>query len=158
METFTATKNPNLRFDPFAEAGDEFYDPSVVQQIINERYKNNEVHHDYTADQFIKDTEANMLTAHFNDQFEAMQEILQQVEQLCNHDHELAEQFKDSEVLSSYSRSDNHDGHNHVHGKSHGKKSEKEKTKKKDKKKTKLSMYEIMMHAREYRQKLFKKK
>lgn len=154
-----AAQDSELFYDPFAEEGEELYDADELHKELATRYLNKEIEHDYTADTFVKDTEAHMMTAHFKEEFAAMQTIMQRMHELCGEDHNLQQQMDGSEVLSSYSeRDDAHVGHDHAHGDGHAKKAGKKESKKKVSKKTRLSLYEIMLHAREYRKKLFKTK
>lgn len=152
METATATNAvPEAFYDPFAEEGEEMYDADALHEVLTARYRNKEIAHDYTTDNFVKDTEAAMMTAHFNEQFEAMQSIMQRMHEICGEDHNLQQQMDGSNVLSVYGRHDENDGHNHALRHGHSKHSDKKQDKKTNKK-PKLSLYEVYLAMRRSRQ------
>ena len=63
-----ASVEAQLFYDPFAaEENQEFLDGAAAFDTILARYKNDEVVHDYTADDFVKDAEALMLDAGFQE-------------------------------------------------------------------------------------------
>ena len=141
-ETLNSSAEKNF-FDPFAEAGQENFDPVVAHANLWERYKNHEIEHDYTADNFLSDTQALMMDAQFLGQFAQAQVIVARMHELCGEDHGLAQSLQNNEVVSNYLNSfDSHSGHNHKpgqHNKNSDKDDEKEKDPKKDKKTNKKS-------------------
>lgn len=83
-----------LYFDPFAEAGNEFSATESFDAILD-RYQNQEIEHDYTADQFVADTKNLLLDALFTDQFMAFQAITESMHQLCGHDQAVQQAFEE---------------------------------------------------------------
>ena len=103
-----------LFFDPFAEAGEELFDPLTAHASMWERYQNREVEHDYTADNFLADTQAIMMDAQFLGRFDAAQSIAANMHAMCNHDQALAQSLQNNESTASYLNSfSSHDGHSH---------------------------------------------
>ncbi len=145
-----ASVEAQLFYDPFAaEENQEFLDGAAAFDTILARYKNDEVVHDYTADDFVKDAEALMLDADFQERWSEMSYIAAQMHQLCGDDHGMMQRFEQSDVFSSFMQN-NHDGHDHSHN-SHDHKHEKEnddgkdaKSKKKNDKK-KLGFWALLM-------------
>jgi len=119
-----------LFFDPFAEGGEQLFDPQTAHQSMWERYAAGDVEHDYTADKFVADTEALMMDAQFVGQFEAAQAIAERMHVLCGEDHGLRESMETSGLFGHQ-----HDGlGEHDHNEA-GEKDEKKKAKKDKKKK-----------------------
>lgn len=85
-------------FDPFAEQG-QGWDPIAVFDEIFDNYAHGAVEHDYTADQFVTDTEALMLDAQFTENFAAMSSIAARMHQLCGEDHALQAAMKTSRLF-----------------------------------------------------------
>jgi hypothetical protein len=159
METIAATNSaPELFYDPFAEEGEEMYDADALHVELAARYLNKEIEHDYTTDNFVKDTETAMMTAHYKGQFAAMQSIMQRMHEICGEDHNLQQQMNGSEALSVYDRHNKNDGHTHAFGYDNKKSSDKKEDKKKSKKKMRLSLFEIMQQARKSKAAKAKKK
>ncbi len=105
-----------LFFDPFAEQdGQEYFDPIAAHRTMWERYAAGEVEHDYTADEFVADTQALMLDAQFTGQFEQAQMIAQQMHLLCGEDHGLQASLRQNlgaqDMLNGLSHAHDHDGH-----------------------------------------------
>lgn len=110
MEHMERATEQQLFFDPFAAEGAQF-SPLDSFDYIYERYKNNEISHDYTADAFVQDVEALMLDAVFVEQFEAAALIASRMHQLCGEDHTLRSALTESGLFGG--EEDNH-GHEHT--------------------------------------------
>ncbi|HVV26215.1 MAG TPA: hypothetical protein VHC21_04265 [Candidatus Saccharimonadales bacterium] len=121
-----------LFFDPFAaeEGKAEFFDPQVSHQAMWERYANDEVKHDYTADKFVADTEALMMDAQFVGQFEAAQAIAERMHMLCGEDHGLRASMEASSLLGNHPDDHDHNHNEQAHDEKDQKKSKKAKKKK----------------------------
>lgn len=81
-------RNPELDifFDPFAA---EDFNPEESFNALLQRYANNEVEHDYSADTFVRDAEVLLLDAQFVGHFAVAEQIVIQMHQLCAGDHGL---------------------------------------------------------------------
>ena len=113
-----------MYFDPFANEADQVAPDELFQQIMD-RYLNNEIEHDYTADQFIADTEALLLDSHFTENFSAFERISAQMHQLCGEDHLLANSLVGNALFATNHGDD--DGHNHDAANDHSNKKKKKK-------------------------------
>ena len=113
-----------MYFDPFANEADQVAPDELFQQIMD-RYLNNEIEHDYTADQFIADTEALLLDSHFIENFSAFERISAQMHQLCGEDHLLANALGNNALFIANHGHD--DGHNHKPANHHSDKKKKKK-------------------------------
>lgn len=102
-----------LFFDPFADAGEELFDPAQAHQAMWERYAARDVEHDYTSDHFVADTQALMLDAQFVGQFEQAQLIAQRMHMLCGEDHGLRESLLQNNEAHSMISGLQRDVHNH---------------------------------------------
>lgn len=147
------TYEQDIFFDPFSE-GNEDFNPEDLFEAIFAKYQNNEVEHDYTADNFVKDTEALMLDARFTEQFSAFESIAARMHQLCADDHSLSSAMENSSLFGASQKHDSHDGHSHGHDEENdhrptGKKKKKKKshhthTSHETKNRTKLSFDDII--------------
>lgn len=93
--------NEQLYFDPFAEEGEQLYDPIQAFSAMEQHYLEGRVEHNYAADEFVAQTEAAMLDAVFLERFDAAQVIASRMHQLCGEDHGLNQAAQRSEVFSS---------------------------------------------------------
>ncbi len=113
-----------LFFDPFADAGENAFNPEASFEALFERYENREVEHNYAADQFVRDVEAVLLDAQFVDRLAAMQSIASRLHALCGEDHGLQTSINQSqlkEYLPAFGGDDDHHSHTH-HREQKGKK------------------------------------
>lgn len=78
-------------FDPFSQ---QEFDPAGSFDTLLQRYLDNEVEHDYTADAFVRDTEALLLDAEFVGQFAVAEAIAMQMHELCGDDHAVKDAFQ----------------------------------------------------------------
>lgn len=127
---------PEAYFDPFADESEQTAPEELFQQIMD-RYQNNEIEHDYTADKFVADTEALLLDSQFTENFAAYEQITARMHQLCGEDHLLASTMNESSLFSSKHGLD--DGHGHA---STDDPTHESKGKKKDKQKGRLKKHE----------------
>lgn len=99
--------------DIFAEEGAQPQPIDIEKTFVEivDRYQNQQIEHDYSADQFVQDTETLMLDATFQDQLEVANAIAAQVHAMCTHDHSLADSVSQNELLGQHSLED---GHNHT--------------------------------------------
>lgn len=108
------TLNEELYFDPFADDGEQLFDPTAAFAELEQRYTDGDVEHDYTADNFVRDTEALMMDAAFVERFEEAQAIAARMHELCGEDHMLNQAFQEvSESRGLFNSHEIHDGHNH---------------------------------------------
>lgn len=70
-------------FDPFAETGQQLFDPLEAFARTEARYLDEEVEHDYTADKFVSDAEVLIMDAQFNGMFAVAALIENRMHQLC---------------------------------------------------------------------------
>ena len=145
------TRSSELYFDPFAEEGEQLFDPAHAFTQLEERYRAGNVRHDYTADNFVRDTEALMLDAVFVERFDAVQAMASRMHQLCGEDHMLGQAFQSNETFSDFmSGHGKDDGHNH-NDNSHSKHKDDDeyevdpKTGKKTKKKKRYSWFSLLL-------------
>jgi hypothetical protein len=128
----------NLYFDPFADNGAELFDPSELFEQIKSNYEQGNVKHDYSADNFVKDTESLLMDAVFLERFDAVQAIAAEMHRMCGEDHNLRTAMQEN---GYFGHENEHVLHNHDH--SHDEEDDKTKKKKKRKVKAK-SRKEIM--------------
>jgi hypothetical protein len=122
-----------LYFDPFADDGAELFDPNELFEQIKSNYEQGNIEHDYSADNFVKDTEALLLDATFVERFDAVQAIAAEMHRMCGEDHVLRTAMSESGYFGSED-AHGHEGHKHDHD------TDKDsKKKKKDKKKAEHS-------------------
>lgn len=90
--------------DVFAEESAQPQPIDIEKTFIEivDRYQNQEIEHDYSADQFVQDTEILMLDATFQDQLEIANAIAAQMHAMCTHDHNLANSVSQNELLGQY--------------------------------------------------------
>jgi hypothetical protein len=119
----------NLYFDPFAENGAELFDPTEAFAQIKANYQQGGVEHDYSADNFVKDTEALLMDAAFLERFDAVQAIAAEMHRMCGEDHAVRSAMSQSDYFGAED-SHNHQGHDHSHEDDNRKKKKKEKKKK----------------------------
>ena len=142
------TLNQELYFDPFAEEAEQLFDPKAAFARLEERYIAGDVEHDYTADNFVRDTEALMLDAMFVERFDAVRAVALRMHELCGDDHMLSQSLQSNDSLSSlFGAHKAHDGHDHA-GEKHNHKNDDEyevdvKTGKKTKKKKRRGWFGI---------------
>ena len=110
METMNEQQ---LYYDPFADLGQESFDPTEAFLKAKHNYVQGSVEHDYSADKFVADTEALMLEAQFIDRFDAVQAIAAQMHQMCGDDHGLRSSFERSSMGLTDGEHSENDGHNH---------------------------------------------
>lgn len=97
--------------NPFAEAGPEaIVDVEAAFEVITERYLSDEIEHDYTADNYVRDTETLMLEATFQDKLDIANAIAAQMGAMCQHDHSLMNSVNESGLLGQHSGE-----HDHAH-------------------------------------------
>ncbi len=127
METVNSSE---LYFDPFAEEGEQEFNPMEAFAKIEQNYLDNKVEHDTAADEFVKGAEALMLDSKFNERFAELEAIAARMHELCGEDHGLNQAMQSSEILGK-----SHEDHDHEDALKFDKKDDKES--KKDKKKKK---------------------
>jgi len=98
-----------LFFDPFAESSEQLFDSLKSHEVLFAHYEAGKVEHDYSADEFVADTEALMLDARFVGQFEQAQAIAAQMHLLCAEDHGLRSSMNDSLLFAQPAEHDDHD-------------------------------------------------
>jgi len=112
-----------LFFDPFAENAETF-DVQASFETILQRYQNEEVEHDYTADKFVADTKTLMLDAQFVGQFDALEAIAVRMHELCQDDHLLqtamGEQGDAAYAHEAHGQGHDHGDHAHAAAGNHG--------------------------------------
>ncbi len=101
-----------LYYDPFAEEGQEYFNPIESFNQIIENYQQDKVEHNNAADLFVARTEALMHDAHFLERFDAVQAIAAQMHNMCGEDHNLRLSLESSQLFSG-THNDN-DGHGHT--------------------------------------------
>jgi hypothetical protein len=117
-------------FDPFAdEMEQQEYDGLVVFESLFERYQNEDIEHDFTADKFVEAAETLMLDAHFLARFDEVETISRRMQELCAHDHNMEEAAKGSSIFGSLFT----DKDEHGHDQKIDEKKKNKKTKKKSK-------------------------
>ena len=130
----------DLFYNPFAEENEEFFDGAQAFDAILARYVADEIKHDYTADQFVKDAEALLLDASFQEHWRDMSYIAAQMHQLCGDDHGVLQQrFEQSSAFSTLM----HEGHDHNDHESHDHDDNSDKKSKKKKQKKKLGFWAL---------------
>ena len=101
-------------YDPFAEPSEQLFEPAQAFYQIEQEYRNNEVHHDFSADAFVRQAELLMLDAAFIGRFDAAQAIAARMHQLCGEDHGLNRAAQHSETFTSLiDMYKTDDGHTH---------------------------------------------
>ncbi len=113
MNESLVTPAKDLFLNPFAENGEEMFDPMVAHQKLWERYQNHEIEHDYTADKFVADTQALMMDAAFVGRFEQAALIAAQMHILCGEDHNLQQSLQANSFFNQTDTERDHHGHNH---------------------------------------------
>lgn len=88
-----------MLYDPFTG---EFYDSIATFDAYLERYQNGKVEHDYSADEFLRDTQSIMMDAHFLGRMRDVQDIATRMHLLCNHDEQLSAAMLKNESASTY--------------------------------------------------------
>jgi len=104
-------------FDPFAETPGEF-NPFESMDRILQRYANNEIEHDYTADQFVSDAQALMLDSQFQGLMREANAMMELMHQLCEHDPALKAAAETNGLFAE--QHDKNDGHGHEDKDGHG--------------------------------------
>jgi Zn-finger nucleic acid-binding protein len=103
-------------FDPFAAEGIQEFNPLQSYEIAKQRYSNNEVEHDYSADMFVADAEALVFDSQFAGMMEQAALIEADMHARCGgHDPSLQSSVQQSSLFGKkehYSH-DDHAGHDH---------------------------------------------
>lgn len=102
-----------LYYDPFAEEGQELFDPVETFNLIKQNYLDRKVQHDSSADEFVSKTEALMMDSVFIERFDAVQAIMGQLHNLCGEDHNLNQAVMKNSYLSGIDKHSENDGHDH---------------------------------------------
>ena len=125
-------------FDPFAEEGEQTFDPIASMEAITARYLADEVEHDASADQFVAETQALILDAQFAGKFNEAVHIAEMAHLICGEDHAAQQSLYGNEsarsTIDGLVGQDAHAGHDHgdaEHGKNGSNKNTKGKNKKK---------------------------
>lgn len=100
--------------DPFAENGPELINPMDSFYTIVERYTNNEIEHDYSADRFVHDTETIIMDASFANMIDQANQIAAITHMLCGHDQALRSSVEQSSLLGQHGEHAEHQ-HDHEH-------------------------------------------
>jgi len=102
-------------YDPFAENAADNFKPLNAHAAMWKRYHNREVKHDYTADQFVADTNALLMDTHFLGRYKEAEMIAASMHAGCIHDHTLSQSLEENSSTSTYlnSASNEHAGHDH---------------------------------------------
>lgn len=84
-------------FDPFAEDGDQRFDPLATMEIITARYIADEVKHDSSADKFVADTQALIMDAQFVGKYNEAIQIAEMAHIICGENHAVQQSLKRNE-------------------------------------------------------------
>jgi hypothetical protein len=102
-----------LYYDPFAEEGQEYFNPIESFNLILDNYQLDKVEHDNAADLFVARTEALMLDSQFLERFDAVQAIAAQMHNMCGEDHNIRNLMNKNPIFGTGEHSKD-DGHGHA--------------------------------------------
>lgn len=99
LDSMSEVKQNIEYFDPFIENGEQIFDPVSSHELITQRYLANDIDHDYSADEYVRDTQALMLDAQFLDRFEDARAIAARMHEICGENHDLTESVNANEAF-----------------------------------------------------------